>query len=783
MMRAQLEQILAVRDIDDDQRRGFLFEQCVREILPWSYRPPLAYRHGSEQIDAFFEWNSWHFLVEAKASRRRLTAGSREWEDFELKVRKRGPICTGLFCCLGEVGKDVIKTAEAVNRESNGPKIIVLAGEVWEELYYENVDLSDVLRYLVWQARAIGTASPPHIRDIRKWVNDADLLKEKTWNIAKSASSTFLRRHTHHRHGEVYVSRRLDQEIREFASQLRPSALEIATKRHHTKKGDYTASRIRPPQICLIRDASGSGKTMTLVETALTNDPFIGVARAALESDIDQLDQLLEEFSANKGLTALRLLNQPLLYAIDSLDEAETALNKHQEVLSLVKLIDELDEYASGNGLIAYPVGLIFTVRYDYWQPWATIFEGQNVKTLHRRYSRFTLEEMPQAISKYSKSYGYSFQGQITPAAIDILSVPLNLHIFSEAHAFESDVRLDYVLDEDVLHGYFARKREDIRKRHIAGFTSDKFMRLLSVLATHVALSGENLLTIRDALRIFSEVLPSLSDSGDDILHAILSEQILNKDSESATDMRFRHSRFIEYLVAYNIILEAHRCKGPVRELESSLHSLLQCRVVSIFAINDLIRFICSKEFPELANTFVELFSTSSEYMTRNMRRLRYEIGHGFPSGADDLSLAKQAAESGDREAVWDAFFVLVAKPNGQDKNTIIQAFEIAWNANRAKPDRWKLIAKMGERRMLMAPKVFSSLLLSEDPKEWEVFLGWILEYYERNKFQERWRQEVGEKEADVFFADRDYSYWRWPIRLLQIALSDKKFIPGEAYK
>ena len=31
------EQLIGLYDIDDKQRRGYLFEQLIREIQPWSY--------------------------------------------------------------------------------------------------------------------------------------------------------------------------------------------------------------------------------------------------------------------------------------------------------------------------------------------------------------------------------------------------------------------------------------------------------------------------------------------------------------------------------------------------------------------------------------------------------------------------------------------------------------------------------------------------------------------------------------------------------------------------
>jgi hypothetical protein len=92
-METSIRDLLDLRSVTDDVERGFLFEQAIRELVPWDFPPPLAMRAKSEQLDAFYEWNSWHFLMEAKAKRKPITRGSSDWEDFELKVRRRrGPV-------------------------------------------------------------------------------------------------------------------------------------------------------------------------------------------------------------------------------------------------------------------------------------------------------------------------------------------------------------------------------------------------------------------------------------------------------------------------------------------------------------------------------------------------------------------------------------------------------------------------------------------------------------------------------------------------------------------
>lgn len=90
------EQLIGLYDIDDKQRRGYLFEQLIREIQPWSYRPPISAVGNGEQLDAIYEWDGRIFIIEAKAKEAKIMQSSKEWEDFELKVRRRNKSVVGL---------------------------------------------------------------------------------------------------------------------------------------------------------------------------------------------------------------------------------------------------------------------------------------------------------------------------------------------------------------------------------------------------------------------------------------------------------------------------------------------------------------------------------------------------------------------------------------------------------------------------------------------------------------------------------------------------------------
>ena len=66
--------------------------------------------------------------MEAKAKDGKITAGSHDWEDFELKIRKRKGFCIGLYLSLGPVASKVINNAKVLN--SQGICTIILHDKI-----------------------------------------------------------------------------------------------------------------------------------------------------------------------------------------------------------------------------------------------------------------------------------------------------------------------------------------------------------------------------------------------------------------------------------------------------------------------------------------------------------------------------------------------------------------------------------------------------------------------------------------------------------------------------
>ena len=88
-------QIISLYNEENKQSRGYKFEHLIREIQPWSYKPPISAIGNSEQLDGVYEWEGRIYIIEAKAKEKKILQGSSDWEDFELKIRRRNKAGAG----------------------------------------------------------------------------------------------------------------------------------------------------------------------------------------------------------------------------------------------------------------------------------------------------------------------------------------------------------------------------------------------------------------------------------------------------------------------------------------------------------------------------------------------------------------------------------------------------------------------------------------------------------------------------------------------------------------
>ena len=463
--------------------------------------------------------------------------------------------------------------------------------------------------------------------------------------------------------------------------------------------------------------------------------------------------------------------------AVDSLDEAGHVAHKASEVNGLLHALDELDRLARRHGLLGFPIGLVFTVREDYWERWNMHFEGRNATMLRQRFSTFSDDELDLALERYAHVYSYRYGQPPSPAARRVLAVPVNLLVFSEANKFEGAVDAHDVLTENVLALYFTRKQEDVLKRQIVGFSRSALMRIAGAVAMRLATADTSTLRWEEVADTVANVTPLLETEADEVVRVLVSEQILAREADDERQLRFRHTRFVEYLVAHHIAQGLGRGGDTTAFLTDRLERVFAARLLSPYKVYDLLKHICDRDYPQHLVTVTNFFAGSSDYMTLTMSRLRADVAYGTPIGASDLELVVRSTRALDPSVAREGFFVLAAKPNQQPAARVIEAFVNAWEASEGRSDRWRLLQKLGDLGLSLDEAVFKCVLdTSEDPREWEVFLGLLLERNQDELFVEM----LADAGASVEHLLPTGEMWAQARHLLAVAISGEPYVLGE---
>ena len=280
------KQILGLRQHNDQVAQKYCFSALIREILPWSKRPPILPLNPNDSNGAIFQWNDITFLVEAQTARE-ITVDSQEWKIFRQKLEHRQGI--GLFFSLYTVHRNVIEDAQQLIAQKKFYKLIILQGEIWDELQEVDLEFEKLIQYLVCVITEQFSV-PYSIQEIEDRITGRETTVRKVRELARQYSATFLRRYRNPQHSQIYVQRYADDRIVQFANKLRPSRLLL------TKSNEK--AQIIPEQICLIRDLSGSGKTTLAIEIAFSKHKFFGISQSALESDIDAINTFLKQLTS-----------------------------------------------------------------------------------------------------------------------------------------------------------------------------------------------------------------------------------------------------------------------------------------------------------------------------------------------------------------------------------------------------------------------------------------------------------------------------------------------------
>jgi hypothetical protein len=218
--------------------------------------------------------------------------------------------------------------------------------------------------------------------------------------------------------------------------------------------------------------------------------------------------------------------------------------------------------------------------------------------------------------------------------------------------------------------------------------------------------------------------------------------------------------------------------EGSTRGLDNLINLVVESEIVSIFSVHEYVRYICKAQFPNLIELIDNYYTRSSQFMGHVTTELRSRVASGAITSEQDIKLILKNTDTSNPNVTWDSFFILAAKFNHQPADKLLQAFKATWKSNSNHPDRWKLILKMAAHNLLVNETVFFSLVEGQSWREWEVYLGCIVESDCREDFKEFWN-EVGGTALLSNFTTQNEEQWHHALKLLEIILNDKEFIPG----
>lgn len=725
------EQLIGLYDIDDKQRRGYLFEQLIREIQPWSYRPPISAVGNGEQLDAIYEWDGRIFIIEAKAKEAKIMQSSKEWEDFELKVRRRNKSVVGLFLSLYDIDGNIITQCEMMNRE--GYSIFVLCEDIWRKLAADPINFELILKYLLIKSRVNNIATVTSVTDIKKWFFHHDEIIQRYRDICVKSSSVFLRRCKQDKHEMLYVKRLLDKKMKDYIKNLYPKALSNTKKVRKVKNGDVSSTfeteRAVPPQILIVRDICGSGKTTYAIENALSLGEFVSFSKSASEYNIDcAVESTLQEFGDDYGILGLEEINRPVVCVIDSLDEAQGISNKLKEIKALISLIPRLNSVARKYGFSAYPIVIVFTVREEYWREWESLFEGMHIKNIFKLFSEFKDEELGDALEKYQNAYRYKICNRLTCDDIATLSNPLNLYIFSETNKFSGNIEVSQVFTASVLHNYFKIKSEEvIDKRRIPSITPRI---LLDICENFLSLCVYKSLQLNrsDFYESLNTYTPIFVPYLEELLRIYESELIFHFDEDGI--LAIRHMKFFEYLYADYMIQKCINLKpdDSALFLDEFVDKINSAKIVDLIAIYNNVKYLYTTSIKKYKPVVQIYLDRSNEFVRKKLCDLRCRIALGQEGRINDYDQIVSGMNISDGNLLLEAFFVCAAKCNSANKEELLMLFLKAWKANKDCDHRWKMLPKLYLYDLLDDKKVMTEIAKSTSWKEWQVYVAYLLQ-------------------------------------------------------
>lgn len=588
-----------------------------------------------------------------------------------------------------------------------------------------NLGEQTCFRNKAYIAGGAGTIANPALIDA-----ESREASRRVHSICVRESADFLRRERLAAHDSLYVERPVDRRIGMAIEELNPVKLrrtKRTSKRGNGRRPGEVTSRAVPPQAIVLSDGPGSGKTMLAVQLTKARTRWGAVPIAATDLAAERLRNLTASLGPDMGLGSLLQAKIPIVLAVDALERCDHRHQKH--VIDLFKAVSELNERARREGLLAFPLLILFTLRDQVRDRWLTVFEGRNVIEIRGQITRFTREERDLALERYAAAYDYELCGELPAESADKLDLPLHLRILSETHQFGGETDAKSALGKHILSDYVTRKSESIVAM-TTGVDLEQVRQALVSLATqlisHPTIGvGE----VRGALGGDRRGGISREDS-ESLLRALIDERILEQVGH---DLKFRQPGILEYLVADASVRDLVESGGR-KSLEDLTATVADTSPASAAAVRADVEEIARAKSSDARSAVRAHYRRSAAYTGSRLSTLRFEIGAGARTSKRDLdSIYGSLAALADKDA-WDAFFVVVAVANRQPAELILRAFVGAWDANGRRADRWKLLEKLRERGLLYRAESVDRVLGSRSPRDWETLLGSLAQEPKRER-------------------------------------------------
>ncbi len=761
-------QIIDLQQERNNTERERYFEQLIREIMDWDTRPPV-FTNTKQSAARPFNHAGNYYLVGMTASKIEFAPGVREWDDFEQQLRKKeNEDAIGVFFSLFPISVAAMSAVKALNLADINT--IVVSGSDWFNLFDYGIYFPTFLEILTLNSKIGKSDETISYEQISRSIEDNRMIEERYSSLTKRLSAPFLRRFKHKFHEKIFIERNVDKQIKKLAETVKPHYLRFKVRKDNAR------------QVIMIRDFSGSGKTTLSVNlTSNTNFAYC----LCVTANMTNLGKALPTFFSQlgypeHGIKELLAINKPILFIIDSLDETPQVqqIEKRKEIKELLRFIDLLNEEAAILKLAMYPIMVAFTIREDYWRDWETVFEGQEALAEFRKLiSSFNSTEFQHALERYEHAYDYSISHNLSPETVHILSVPINLEIFSEANHFEGDISVTDIWEGNIMSSFFDKKEQLIGKHAIPHFNVATFYRVMGEMAFELLKNKTTLLTRGQFNQLVRKVSPELAASDDKILQQLISEQIIINETEAFKGYRFKYNRFVEYIAAFFIVQEVQRTEdfGIIDDL---LQIIYESNIISIFTVFSNLKHISKTRNNELHDDIVKYYAKSDTFLNKYLPELRGRIGRGEVLKSDDVKEIIANMYTPTPETSWHIFFIVATGRQRFNNDTIFSAFKLAWENNSGNYRRWQLIQKLAKTSLLLQEALLLILLQNGTIREWEEYLGQILEKEENHAFTELWLQYGGEN-AFRTLTHGNPSEWQVANHLLDLIINNEAFEPG----